>query len=100
MRRFSWVAVLVLAISLLAGVREARALPTNEVDDTFYDCALNELGWKLLSCNGHIYTSGLTSGAYRYRVLTSCDTGGGSANWYYWTGSSWAWISSPPGPNC
>ena len=100
MRRFSWVVLVLLVVSLGAGVRDVRALPTSDVDDTFYDCAMNELGWRFLSCGGHIYTSGQQSGAYRYRIITSCETGSGSAKWYYWSGSSWQYISSPPGPNC
>ena len=101
MRRFSWAVLVLLFVSLGVGVRDARALPTNEVDDTFYNCSLTEVGWKILGCNGVIQSSGQTSGAaYRYRELTSCQNGGYSANWYYWTGSSYQWISGPPGPNC
>jgi hypothetical protein len=95
-----WVALVLFVVSMGVGVRDVRALPTNEVDDTFYDCSLNEVGWHLLTCGGHVYQDGQQGGAYRYRVLTSCDTGSGSAKWYYWTGSSWAYIASPPGPNC
>src|SRR3954468_2676599 len=99
MRNLSRYAFMLLAVSLIVA-SSARALPTNEVFDTYYDCSLNEVGWRLLSCGGHVYTSGQQGGAYRYRELTSCNDSGYSAQWYYWSGTNWIAISSPPGPNC
>jgi len=97
MRRYTWAVLVVLTVSLMSSV---RALPTNEVWDTYYDCALNEVGYRILSCGGHIFTSGQQGGAYRLRELTSCNSGGYSSQWYYWSGSAWVSFSGPPGPNC
>ena len=46
MRRLVWVTAVLLAVSMMSSV---RALPTNEVDDEFFDCALNSVGWHLLA---------------------------------------------------
>ena len=97
MRRYSWVVLVLLVVSLGASV---RALPSSEVFDTFYDCALNENGWTLLSCSGRRYSDGTLSGAYRLREWSGCTDGGYTSQWYYWNGSSWVGFSGPPGPNC
>ena len=97
MRRLVWVTVVLLAVSMMSSV---RALPTNEVDDEFFDCALNSVGWHLLACDGHIYQSGVQGGYYRNRITTSCDSGSGSSRWYRWNGTSWTLLSAPPSPSC
>ena len=100
MRRSLWVVLVLLVVSFGIGVRDVRALPVNEVWDTYYDCALNDVGLRILSCGGHIFTDGQQSGAYRYREQTHCETGAWTGRWYYWSGSSWVLFSGPPGPNC
>lgn len=97
MRRYSWVVLVLLVVTLGSSV---RALPTNEVWDTYYDCALNDVGLRILSCNGHIFTDGQQGGAYRLRETTSCNGDGYNSQWYYWNGSGWTAFSGPPGPNC
>jgi hypothetical protein len=87
-------------VSLLSGVRDARALPTSEIFDTYFDCQLNEVGFRILSCGGHVYTQGQQSGAYRLREWTHCDTGAYSYQWYAWNGSGWTAIAGPPQASC
>ena len=99
MPKVSRYSLMLLAASLIL-MSSVSALPTNEVYDTYYDCSLNEVGWRWLTCGGHVYTSGQQGGAYRFRELTSCDSGGYSTQWYYWSGSNWIAFSGPPGPNC
>jgi hypothetical protein len=48
MRRSSWVVLVLLVVSFGIGVRDVHALPVNEVWDTYYDCALNDVGPQLL----------------------------------------------------
>jgi hypothetical protein len=83
--------------SLAAGVRAQVAY---EIEDTFYDCSLNEVGWRLLACNGQVYTWGVQDGAYRYRRRYACDDSSSTDQWYYKSGSLWVAFSGPPGPNC
>ena len=100
MRKYAYVVLALLAVAMLSGVREARALPTSEVLDIYYDCALNEVGYRVLTCGGGVGSSGQQGGAYRERVTTHCETGAQTSKWYYWNGSGWTLFSGPPGPNC
>src|SRR5947209_3157620 len=95
MRKVSRFTFALLAASLVI-MSGARALPPNEVDDTFYDCAVNEVGYHDLWCSGHVFSGGQQSGAYRFREIIPCDTGNYSSQWYYWNGSSWVAFSGPP----
>src|SRR5688572_23079321 len=99
MRRSSFVILALLVVSLGAGLREVDAAPTSDLWTTYYDCALNENGWHLLSCNGRVYSGGTLSGAYRLLEWYGCYDSHYAYQWYYWTGSGWAAFSGPPGPN-
>lgn len=100
MRRYSFVALALLVVSLTAGIRPVDAAPSSEIWDTFYDCALNENGWRVLTCSGRSYSGGILSGAYRLREWSGCYDGSYSSQWYYWNGSWWVAFSGPPGPTC
>ena len=97
MRRNLWIALVLLVLSLGASV---RALPTHEVTNYYYDCALNENGWITLACNGRWYQGGTHAGAYMLEVIMGCAEMDYSAQWYYWDGTNWIPFSGPPGPNC
>lgn len=100
MRKSAFVILAVLALSLLSGVRDVSALPTSEVWDTYYDCALNENGWTVLTCGGHRYSEGTLAGSYRLREWMHCTYGTYSYQWYAWNGSGWTAISGPPAASC
>ena len=55
----------------------AHALPTQEVEWTYYADSnfRNEVGSRLLSCNGRTYTTGRTT-RYSVRYNTPCGTSG------------------------
>lgn len=97
MRRYSLVVMALLVMSLAAGVRAQVAY---EIEDTFYDCALNEIGWRLLACNGSIYSWGSMNGLYRMRHRYACDGSSSTSHWYMWNGSVWVVIGGPPTPSC
>jgi hypothetical protein len=98
MRRYSWIVVALLVMSLTAGV---SAQVSHEIEDTFYDCALNEVGLRIYQCNGTIFQTGQLFGKYRYRVRYPCDNSGSFTDqWYEWNGSVWVAISGPPSPSC
>ena len=97
MRRYAWVALILIAVSLGSSV---RALPTHEVTHIYYDCAMNENGWRTLACNGQWYGTGTLSGAYLWEVIMGCNDFDYDAQWYYWNGSNWIEFEGPPGPNC
>jgi hypothetical protein len=100
MRRTAFVFLALLAVSLLGGIREADAAPTNEVWDSYFDCALNEVGWTVLTCSGQRHRYGTLAGAYRLREWYGCYSYDSGSQWFYWNGSGWTPFSGPPGPNC
>jgi hypothetical protein len=100
MRKKGLIVLVLLVVSLAAGVRDAGALPANEVWDTFFLCSGEEVGWRILMCSGVVQTSGQQSGDYKLRERTNCTTGYYTSDWYYWNGSGWTWFSGNPVPNC
>ena len=95
--RLSIVLLLLIASSTFAP--QANALPCDEIITTYYDCALNEVGYRDVSCSG-TFTSGTLSGAFKEVVTEPCTCGDFSDTWYRWTGSAWVVISGPPSPTC
>jgi hypothetical protein len=100
MRKYSFVALALLVVSFAVGIRDVDAAPSSDIWDTYYDCALNENGWTVLSCNGHRTSSGTLNGAYRLREWYGCYDSSYNSQWYYKSGTSWIAFSGPPGPNC
>ena len=95
--RFSLALLLLVASSTFAP--PAHALPCSEIITTYYDCALNEVGYKDISCSG-TFTSGTLSGAFKEVETEPCTCGDFSDNWYRWNGTSWVLLSGPPSPSC
>ena len=100
MQRRSWVVLVLLVVSFGIGVRDVRALPVNEVWDTFFVCSGEEVGYRILGCDNVIYSGGQQSGDYKLREWTNCTYGNHSSAWYYWNGSGWTQFTSTPTPNC
>ena len=95
--RFSLVLLFLVASATFAP--PAQALPCDEIITTYYDCALNEVGYRDVSCNG-VYSSGTLSGAFKEVTTEPCTCGDFSDNWYQWNGSAWVHLSGPPSPTC
>jgi hypothetical protein len=95
--RLSFVLLLLIASSTFAP--PANALPCDDIFTTYYDCALNEVGWKEASCNG-FWSSGTLSGAFKEVQTSPCTCGDYSDTWYQWNGTSWVALSGPPSPTC
>ena len=95
MRRLSWLALVLMAVSLAPGVDAA----VDEIHDTFYDCALQEIGWRILA-HDVVTSSGAQSGAYRYREIYADDYTVYDAQWYAWNGTSWVPLEEEPEPSC
>jgi hypothetical protein len=100
MRKYGFVVFVLLLVSLGAGVRDAAALPTSQISDSFQDCALFEVGWRIVTCGGVIYKDGDQVADFRLREWERCDTGAYSYQWYAWNGSGWTPISGTPQPTC
>jgi len=98
------VARLSLALLLLCATTTfappMKAAPCQDIFTTYYDCALNEVGYRFLSCGGGVSTSGTLSGAFKEIETSPCDCGSYTDNWYQWNGSSWVLLSGPPSPTC
>jgi len=95
--RLSIALLLLIASSTFAP--PAHALPCDDIMTTYYDCALNEVGFKEVSCNG-TSSSGTLSGAFKEVETQPCTCGDFSDTWYQWNGSSWVALSGPPSPTC
>lgn len=101
MRRNGLIALVLLVVSLGAGVREVRALPVNEIWDTFFVCSGEEVGYRILGCDNVIYSSGQQTGDYKLREWTNCQYGSYNSAWYYKNSSGgWTQFSGTPVPNC
>jgi hypothetical protein len=96
--RFSLALLLVIAATTTFAP-PANALPCDEIITTYYDCALNEVGYRDVSCNG-TFSSGTLSGAFKEVETEPCTCGDFSDTWYRWTGTGWVVISGPPSPTC
>src|SRR5687768_399754 len=71
------------------------------IDDTYFDCALNEVGWYSTNCSGFSFQDGQQTGAWRFHEVTRCsDDVRVVAYWAYWDGSQWVPISGTPQPSC
>lgn len=95
--RLSVALLLLIASSTFAP--PAHALPCDEIETTYYDCALNEVGYRDVSCYG-TYSTGTLSGAFKEVQTSPCTCGDFSDTWYRWTGTGWVVISGPPSPTC
>ena len=91
--------VLLLLIASTTFAPTAKALPCDEILTIYYDCALNEVGERDVSCNG-IWSTGQLSGAFKEVQTSPCECGDYSDNWYQWNGSTWVHLSGPPSPTC
>ena len=58
----------------LATAQIAQALPSNEIEITYYKTAAKtvEVGYRLLSCSGHLVRTGRTS-PFRDRTVSRCQ---------------------------
>lgn len=95
--RLSLALLLLIASSTFAP--PANALPCDDIFTTYYDCALNEVGWREVSCNG-TGSGGTLSGAFKEVETSPCECGDYSDTWYQWNGTSWVVLSGPPSPTC
>jgi hypothetical protein len=73
----------------------------NDIFTTYYDCCLNEVGFRWVMCTGSFGSSGTLSGAFReVEHDPACCGGVPTSKWYQWNGSSWVLLSGPPSPGC
>jgi hypothetical protein len=66
----------------------------------YYDCALNEIGSRVIRCDGSVNSYGQQSGAFKEIETEPCTCGDYTDNWYQWNGSTWVLLSGPPSPTC
>jgi len=92
--------VLLLLIASTTFAPTATAAPCQDIFRDYYDCALNEVGWKFQSCGGGVSSSGQQSGAFMEVQTEPCSCGDFSDNWYQWNGTTWVLLSGPPSPTC
>jgi Family of unknown function (DUF6289) len=96
--RLSFALLLLFATTTFAP--PVKAAPCQDILTTYYDCALNEVGYRFLSCGGGVSSSGTLSGAFKEIETSPCDCGSYTDTWYQWNGSSWVPLSGPPSPTC
>lgn len=96
--RLSIAVLLLIASTTFAPT--TKAAPCQDIFTTFYDCALNEVGWRWQGCGGGFSSSGQQSGAFKEIETSPCTCGSTTDNWYQWNGSTWVLLSGPPSPTC
>jgi hypothetical protein len=85
MKRIVLAAVATLLLSMSFVVSPVKALPANEVDNSYYDANWNLVGEHDIYCDGSHFEWGLNSGtAHRSTDTLSCSSSGSTANCYYW----------------
>ena len=85
MKRIGIAAVATLLLSMSFLVSPVKALPANEVDESFYDANWNLVGEHDIYCDGSHFQWGLNSGtAHRATTTMSCSSGSSGVNCYYW----------------
>jgi hypothetical protein len=77
-----------------------QASPSSDIFTTFYDCALNEVGWKWRGCDSQGQDWGQLSGHFKEIEASSCEGGGNSDTWYVWNGTGWSGLPGQPSPDC
>ena len=78
----------------------AKAVPTSDILTIYYDCAMNEVGWKYRGCDGTGVNSGQLSGYFREIDATSCEDDSYSDTFWKWNGSGWDLLPGEPTPEC
>ena len=96
MRKGSLLALVLFVLSL-APVASAEI---NEVWDTYYDCALNEVGGRIMMGDGSMVSWGMQSGTFWHREVWSNNYATYTSQWYVRFGSTWTAISGRPDPIC
>lgn len=102
MRKVSGLLVAVLFLVASASFAPpAHATGCSDIWTTYYDCALNEVGWHVVLCSGGSTGSGQQSGAFKEVELDpACCGGTPTYRWYQWNGSTWVLLSGAPSPTC
>ena len=88
--------VLVILLLFTASQTPVTASPTHEILTDYFDENCEDIGWRFISCFGHVYYGGQQSGAYKLVERYPCDEGEFSSQWWYWNGSAWIAMAGPP----
>jgi hypothetical protein len=92
---------LVLLFASLTWTPALHATGCTDRFTTYYDCCLNEVGFRWVLCTGGSGSTGTLSGAFReVEVDPSCCGGVPTITWYQWNGTGWTQLSGPPSAGC
>ena len=69
-------------------------------EDTYYDCALNEVWYCWSTCAGYESCPQRHGEFWYHEVIRCSDDVTILQKWYRWNGSQWVAISGPPSPTC
>ena len=85
--RFATLAVFVLA--MLCMTPTTQALPRDWWMETYYDCAMNVVGYHYFDCYGHHTYSGSQTGVYKEYYQEECAGNPVEYSWWYNNNGTW-----------
>lgn len=100
MRKATQWAIVSLVVFLVGAHSSSLQANLHYIEDTYYDCALNEVWYCTTDCSGTEYCAN-RHGEFWYHEVIRCSTDVTVLRqWYQWNGTQWVPISGPPSPTC